>query len=231
VGHSQAISLRQAIALRNAKGGKRGEPPVRLYNSKYAPNARRVRVFLAEKGLTIPFVDLDLAKLEHKSPEFSTINPFQTVPALELDDGEILCESIAICRYLEDLTPEPDLFGREARERAEIEMWQRRLELYLFYPVAQAYRHSHPAAKTLEIPQQLPQWAEINRARVLEVMARVDAVLASRRFIAGDRYSVADITGLCALDFTKPARIAVPKELAHLQRWREEISARPSAGA
>jgi glutathione S-transferase len=209
----------------------RGKGHLRLYNSKYAPNARRVRVFLAEKGLTVPFVELDLAKLEQKSPEFSAINPFQTVPALELDDGDILSESIAICRYLDDLHPEPNLFGGNARERAEVEMWQRRLELYLFYPVAQAYRHSHPAAKVLETPQQLPEWAEINRGRVSDVMARVDAVLATRRFIAGDRYSVADITGLCALDFTRPARIAVPKELANLQRWREEISARPSAGA
>ena len=204
---------------------------MRLYNSKYAPNARRVRIFLAEKGLAIPFADLDLAKLEQKSPEFSALNPFQTVPALELENGDILSESIAICRYLEELHPEPNLFGRDARERAEIEMWQRRLELYLFYPVAQAYRHSHPSAKVLETPQQLPEWAEINRGRVLEVMARVDAVLASRRFIAGDRYSVADITGLCALDFTRPARITVPQELTNLQRWRQEISARPSAGA
>jgi len=204
---------------------------VRLYNSKYAPNARRARVFLAEKGLSIPFVDVDLAKLEQKSAEFSAINPFQTVPALELENGEILSETIAICRYLEELYPEPNLFGRDARERAEIEMWQRRLELYFFYPIAQAYRHSHPAAKVLETPQQLPEWAEINRGRALEVMARVDAVLASRRFIAGDRFSVTDITGLCALDFTRPARITVPKELGNLQRWREEISARPSAGA
>ena len=204
---------------------------MRLYNSKYAPNARRARVFLAEKGLSIPFVDVDLVKLEQKSAEFSAINPFQTVPALELENGEILSETIAICRYLEELYPEPNLFGRDARERAEIEMWQRRLELYFFYPIAQAYRHSHPAAKVLETPQQLPEWAEINRGRALEVMARVDAVLASRRFIAGDRFSVADITGLCALDFTRPARITVPKELGNLQRWREEISARPSAGA
>ena len=204
---------------------------MRLYNSKYAPNARRARVFLAEKGLSIPFVDVDLAKLEQKSAEFSAINPFQTVPALELENGEILSETIAICRYLEELYPEPNLFGRDARERAEIEMWQRRLELYFFYPIAQAYRHSHPAAKVLETPQQLPEWAEINRGRALEVMARVDAVLALRRFIAGDRFSVADITGLCALDFSRPARITVPKELGNLQRWREEISARPSAGA
>ena len=210
---------------------EKGGSKVRLYTSKYAPNPRRVRVFLSEKGLSIPFVDVDIAKLEQKSPEFSAINPFQTVPALELDDGEILCESIAICRYLEDLHPEPNLFGLGARERAEIEMWQRRLELYLFFPVAQAYRHSHPAAKTLELPQQLPEWAEINRGRVLEVFARVDAVLDSRRFIAGERFSVADITGLCALDFTKPARITIPKDLVNLQRWREEISSRPSAAA
>ncbi len=204
---------------------------MRLYNSKHAPNARRVRVFLAEKGLDMPFVELDLAKLEQKSPEYSAKNPFQLVPALELENGEILAESIAICRYLEELHPEPNLFGLDARERAEIEMWQRRLEFYLFWPVAQAYRHSHPGAKPLELPRQIPEWAEINRGRVLEAFTRLDVVLASRRFIAGNRFSVADITGLCALDFTRPARIAIPNDLVNLRRWREEISSRPSAGA
>jgi glutathione S-transferase len=203
---------------------------VKLYNSKYAPNARRVRVFLAEKGLTIPLVDLDLGKLEQKTADYAQINPFQLVPVLELDDGDRIAESIAICRYLEEGRPEPNLFGRSQRERAEVEMWQRQLELYLLMPVAQAYRHSHPAAKVLET-QQVAEWAEINRARALENMAKVDAALASRPFIAGDRFTVADITGLVALDFTRPARITTPETLGNLRRWKSELSARPSAAA
>ena len=201
---------------------------MKLYNSKYAPNARRVRVFLLEKGLTIRLVDLDLAKLEQKTADYTKINPFQRVPVLELDDGDCIAELIAICRYLEELHPEPNLFGHSPRERAEVEMWQRRLEFCLFMPVAQAYRHSHPAAKVLE-PQQIAEWAEINRARALENMAKVDAALASRPFIAGDRFTVADITGLVALDFARPARITIPETLSHLRRWKSELSARPSA--
>ncbi len=203
---------------------------MKLYNSKYAPNARRVRVFLAEKGLTIPLVDLDLGKLEQKTADYAQINPFQLVPVLELDDGDRIAESIAICRYLEELNPEPNLFGRSQRERAEVEMWQRQLELYLFMPVAQAFRHSHPGAKVLET-QQVAEWAEINRARALENMAKVDAAPASRPFIAGDRFTVADITGLVALDFTRPARITIPETLSNLRRWKSELSARPSAAA
>jgi glutathione S-transferase len=203
---------------------------MKLYNSKLAPNARRVRVFLAEKGLSIPSVDLDLAILEHKTPAYSDLNPFQTVPSLQLDGGEVISESVAICRYFDELHPEPPLFGAGALERARVEMWQRRLELYLFFPVAQAYRHTHPAAKVLE-PVQIGDWAVMNRERALRAMRHVDETLRERRFIAGDRFTIADITGLVALDFTKPARITVPEELANLRRWRAELMARPSAAA
>ena len=201
---------------------------MKLYNSKYAPNARRVRVFLKEKGLEIPFVDIDLAVLEHKTPNYTALNPFQGVPALELDNGDIIAESIAICRYLEELYPEVNLFGRTARERAEVEMWQRRLELYLFAPIAQTYRHSHPSAKVLESPQ-IGEWAEVNRGRALENMAKFDGVLANRPFIAGERFTIADITGLVALDFVRPAQIVIPENLTQLKRWKDMLSARPSA--
>jgi glutathione S-transferase len=201
---------------------------MKLYNSKVAPNPRRVRIFLAEKGLSVPMVDLDLGQLEQKTENYSTVNPFQLVPALELDDGEVITETVAICRYFEDLHPEPNLFGIGALERARVEMWQRRLEFYLFLPVAQTYRHTHPAAKVLESPQ-IAEWAEVNRGRALTNMAHIDAALENRPFIAGERYSIADITGLVALDFLRPARIAMPDELVHLRRWRETIAARPSA--
>jgi len=203
---------------------------MKIYNSNFAPNPRRLRMFLAEKGLSIPFVDVDLAGLAHKTEAFSEINPFQGIPALVLDDGGVITESIAISRYFEELHPEPPLFGTGARERAEVEMWQRRAELYLLFPIAQAYRHSHPGAKVLESPQ-IGEWAEVNRAKTLVAMERFDAALADRPFICGDHYTVADITGLVALDFTKPARIAIPESLVNLRRWRETLSARPSAKA
>ena len=203
---------------------------MKLYNSNRAPSPRRVRIFLAEKGLSIPCVEVDLAKLDHKTPEFSALNPFETIPILELDDGTRIAETIAICRYIEALWPQPNLFGLTALELATIEMWQRQLEWRLLLPIAQVVRHSHPKTADMECPQ-IPDWAEANRPRVLKAMAIVDEALRDRPFIAGDRFTVADITGLVALDFAKSARIAIPPELVHLNRWREALKARPSAAA
>jgi len=203
---------------------------LKLYNSNVAPNPRRVRIFLAEKGLSIPQVQVDLGKLEHKTPEFAALSPFQVIPALELDDGTVIGESIAICRYIEELHPEPNLFGTTPLERATIEMWQRRLELHLFLPIAQVFRHTHPHMAKMEEPQ-VPEWAAANRPRVLRAMAIFDGVLRDRAYIVGERFTVADITGLVALDFTKPARIAIPLELENLNRWRAVLAARPSAAA
>jgi len=203
---------------------------LKLYNSNVAPNPRRVRIFLAEKGVSIPQVQVDLGKLEHKTPEFAAVSPFQVIPALELDDGTVIGETIAICRYIEELHPEPNLFGTTPLERATIEMWQRRLEWHLFLPVAQVFRHTHPHMAKMEQPQ-VADWAAANRPRVLRNMAIFDGVLRDRPYIAGERFTIADITGLVALDFTKPARIAVPPELENLTRWRAALAARPSAAA
>ena len=203
---------------------------MRLFNSNFAPNPRRVRIFLAEKGVSIPRVEVDLAKLEHKTPDFSALNPFQTIPALELDDGTVISESIAICRYFEDLHSEPNLFGSSALERAMVEMWQRRVEWRLLLPISQVFRHTHPHMTKLEDPQ-VPDWAAVNRPRALRSMEIFDGILRDRAYIAGDRFTVADITGLVALDFARPARIAIPAEFAHLNRWREALAARPSAAA
>ncbi len=203
---------------------------MKLYNSNFAPNPRRVRIFLAEKGVSIPRVEVDLGKLEHKTPEFSALNPFQTIPALQLDDGTVIGESIAICRYIEELHPDPNLFGATALERATIEMWQRRVEWRLLLPVAQVFRHTHPRMALLEDPQ-VADWAAANRPRALGSMAIFDRILRDRPFVAGDRFTVADITGLVALDFTKQARIGIPPELGSLNLWRERLAARPSAAA
>jgi len=203
---------------------------MKLYNSNVAPNPRRVRIFLAEKAVEIPRVEVDLARSEQKTAEYSAVNPFQVIPLLELDDGAAIGESIAICRYIEELHPEPNLFGATPLERAMVEMWQRRVEWHLLLPIAQAARHSHPAMAKMEDPQ-IPDWAAVNRARALRFMTIFDGVLADRPFVAGERFTVADITGLVALDFARPARIAIPPELVHLNRWHAALKGRPSATA
>ena len=203
---------------------------MKLYDGGRAPNPRRVRIYLAEKGIDVPTEQVDLGALAQKSPAFTAINPLQRVPVLLLDDGTILSESIAICRYFEMLHPEPPLFGVGPKDAAIVEMWQRRVELHLLFPVAHVFRNSHPAMVKMEVPQ-VPAWAEANKPRVAEFLEIVDKELAGRPFIAGDRYTVADITGLCAVDFMKPAKLAVPDHLTHLKRLHAEVSARPSAKA
>lgn len=203
---------------------------MKLYDGGRAPNPRRVRVFLAEKGIEVPLVPVDMGAMGHKGEEVARRNPLQRLPVLELDDGTILTESVAICRYFEELHPEPALFGRGALGRAQVEMWQRRMELNLLSCVAQAFRHIHPAMKEWEIPQ-IPEWGEANKPKVLEFLSILDGELADREFAAGEEFSIADITGLIAVDFMKPARITVPEELTNVVRWYQAISARPSAKA
>src|SRR3954451_23404649 len=203
---------------------------MKLYDGGRAPNPRRVKVFLAEKGITVPIEQVDLGKLAHKSPAYTAINPLQRVPALELDDGTVISESIAICRYFEELHPEPPLFGIGALERARVEMWQRRLEFGLLGTVAAVFRHLHPAMAEMEVPQ-VAAWGETNKPRVIEFLRFLDGELADRPFIAGDRFSVADITGLVGLDFMQPAKLGLPDDLANVRRWHAEPAARPSAQA
>jgi len=203
---------------------------MKLYDGGRAPNPRRVRVFLAEKGIEIEKQQIDIAALEHKGAAFTAINPLQRVPALVLDDGAVITESIAICRYFEALQPEPVLFGRDAREAAIVEMWNRRVEHQLLFAVAQVLRHLNPGMKALEDPQ-IAAWGEVNKPRVIEFLSLLDRELAARPHVAGDRFSVADITGLVAIDLMKPARLAVPDELKNVRRWHAEVSARRSATA
>jgi glutathione S-transferase len=203
---------------------------MKLYDGGRAPNPRRVRIFLAEKGIEIERQQVDLGTLEHKGAAYTAINPLQQVPALELDDGTILTESIAICRYFEALQPEPALFGRNGREAAIIEMWNRRIEQRLLFGVAQVFRHLHPAMKPMENPQ-ITAWGEANKPRVMQFLNLLDSELASRAYVSSDALSVADITGLVAIDLMKPAKLAVPDEMKHVKRWYTDITARPSAAA
>lgn len=203
---------------------------MKLYDTPLAPNPRRVRVFLAEKGIDIPKVTIDLGKMEQKSESYAAVNPRQRTPALELDDGSILCESVAICRYIEALHPEPNLFGRTAKEIGEIEMWSRRAELNLLSTIASAFRHLHPAMAAMEVPQ-VKEWGEVNKGRIVDELAFLDRQLKGRDFICCDRFTNADITAMIGVDFLKPTRVAVPDELAELKRWHAAVAARPSARA
>lgn len=203
---------------------------MKIIDEARAPNPRRVRIFLAEKGISIPFEPLSLLKLEHKSEAVRRLNSFAQVPILVLDDGSTLSESVAICRYFEEMQPEPALFGQGARQKAEVEMWSRRIELGLFQTVAHCFRHTHPAMAVMEQPQ-IAVWGEVNRGRVGEVLALIDGELAGRAHVAGPDFSIADITLLVAVDFMKPAKIERPSGLVNLERWYNAVSARPSAKA
>lgn len=203
---------------------------MKLFDGGKAPNPRRVRIFLAEKGIAVPLVPIDMNAMEHREEAVASRNPLRRLPVLELDDGTIITESIAICRYFEELHPEPALFGRGPLGKAIVEMWQRRMELNLMMAVGQAFRHIHPAMKEWEKPQ-LPEWGEANKPKALEFLHLLDGELAGREFVAGDDYSVADITGMIAVDFMKPARIQVPDELGNVMRWYRAVAARPSAAA
>lgn len=202
---------------------------MKIYDLKAGMNPRRVRIFLAEKGLSIPIVAVDMTKGENRTPEFLAKNPLGTMPVLELDDGTLIAESMAICRYLDELHPEPNLLGSTALERAMIEMWNRRVELELLKPLSDQFRHLSPfwAGRV----EQIPVWGEAARKRAFETMAWLDRELATRNFIAGDRYTVADITAQCALLLGKNTGAPIPPDLVNLSRWFAEVSQRPTARA
>jgi glutathione S-transferase len=203
---------------------------MKLYESDWAPNPRRVRIFLSEKDIEIDRVNVDLKSGEHLSADFFRINPLHRVPVLELDDGTMISESVAICRYFEEIKPEPPLFGRSPKEKAVIEMWNRRVEMGFFQSVAAAFRHIHPGMANAEKPQ-VREWGEVNKPKAIEFLQFLDAELTDRTFIAGEHYSIADITMLVAFDFMKVARLGCPEECQHVLRWHKTVSERPSASA
>lgn len=203
---------------------------MKLYDMGRAPNPRRVRIFLAEKGIEIPKQEVDLGALEQYSEAFTAMNPMQRVPVLVLDDGTAIAESVAICLYFEKLQPEPNLFGRDALESALVEMWNRRLELHFYGPVSQAFRHISPAMAQREVPQ-IPDWGAACRDKASEFLAFLEKELGTREYVAGDRFTVADITALCTVDFMRVIKLSLTPELKNLARWHATVSARPSAKA
>ncbi len=202
---------------------------MKLYNLPPAPNPRRVRIFLAEKGVEVPTVDLDITKNEHRTPEFLAINPLGALPVLELDDGTVITESIAICRYFEALHPRPPMFGRSPLKRARVEMWTRRIELGLMRAITDHFVHGNDFWKGRR--EQVPEYATLARTRALASMEWLDGELAERTFIAGDDYTVADITAQCALLLGKNTGIPIPPEHESLTRWWASVTARPTARA
>ena len=204
---------------------------MKLFTAHRAPNPRRVLMFLAEKGIgNITLENVDLNQGQHKSPAFLAKSPLAKVPALELDDGRELTETRAICTYLEGLYPEPNLMGVDATERAFIEMADRRVEWYLMAPLAMAIRHTHPGLAVLENPQ----FADFGRSqgdKGLEVARWFDQQLQAQPWMAGARFTVADITAFCALEFARGLLKLVPREhgLLALQEWRDRMAERPSA--
>ncbi|NHZ37110.1 glutathione S-transferase family protein [Massilia rubra] len=205
---------------------------MKLYVSTFAPNPRRVTMFIAEKGIVgIEQVMIDLAANEHKSEAFVAKNPLARVPALELDDGRVLCETRAICTYLEGLHPEPNLMGDGFDERAFIEMADRRVEMHLFLGIANSVRHTHPGLAVLEQPQ-FPDFGASQGEKMREHARWLDGELAKHPFVAGERFTVADITAWCALEFARGLMKFKPgmEGMAHLQAWRDRMAERPSAG-
>lgn len=205
---------------------------MKLYTAPRAPNPRRVAMFMAEKGIQLELQNIDLGAGEHRSEKYLALNPFGRLPALELDDGRILCETRAICTYLEGLHPFPNLMGETPEERAFIEMADRRMELHLFAIAANCIRHSHPGFAPLENPQ-FPDFGASQGEKFRENARWLDGVLAQQPYVAGQRFTIADITAFCAFDFARGLMKFRPAEhgLAHLQAWRDRIAERPSASA
>jgi glutathione S-transferase len=201
---------------------------VQLYDLKAGLNTRRVRIFLAEKGIEVPTVQVDMMRHENDQPDYLAKNPMGKMPLLELDDG-CLAESMAICRYFEAQQPAPPLFGADAREQAFVEMWNRRMELEIMLPLVMVFQHTNEFWKGRI--EQVPAWGELNRRKLADRMAWLDGELAGRQFIAGDRYTVADITAQCGFVLGKGIGMPMPAEHTNLSRWYAAVTSRPTARA
>jgi glutathione S-transferase len=202
---------------------------MKLYNLKAGMNPRRVRIFLAEKGITIPVVDIDIDNGENRTAKFLAKNPLGTLPVLELDDGTIIAESIAICRYIEELHPTPTLFGSTPLERAQTEMWNRRMEFEFVVNTSNLFRHSHPF--WIGRIEQVPAYGEWCRRRLIEHMSWLDRELSSRPYIGGSAYSIADISAQCAFIVAKACKLSITEATPHLAEWFTRVTNRSTARA
>lgn len=200
-----------------------------LHDLTAGMHPRRVRIFLAEKGVSIERREVDAASGANATPEFIRLNPLGKLPMLELDDGSTICESLAICRYVEALYPDPPLMGRTPRESAHVEMWTLRIDHALSQMIALTFVHSSEFYRGRV--EQIPEVATWARGRALQTMAWLDVELAGRRHIAGEDYSMADIVAQCAFVLGKAVGLRIPPEMSELSRWFAEVTARPTARA
>jgi glutathione S-transferase len=209
---------------------------MKLYDFQRAPNPRRVRIFIAEKGLKIPVEQIDLATKQHLTPAFLQKNPLCDLPVLELDDGTCISQVSGICRYLEAAYPEPDLYGKNAKEQGQIAMWDNYALQQGFLAVTDAFRNSSDMFKGratlgLRSYDQIPALAERGRSRTHDFYEDLNQYLAQRTYVAGERFSIADITTIVAIDFAKFTNITIDDKLIHLKRWYATVSSRPSMSA
>jgi len=210
---------------------------MKLYDFAMAPNPRRVRMFLAEKGVEIPTVQVNIRDREQFTDEFAAINPSRTVPVLELDDGTCLTETVAICRYIEETQPEPALMGGDAKDRAIVEMWNRRCELEGMAAIGEVARNSVPMFEDRGLPgvsggvPQIPALVERGKASLARFQERIDKRLAESRYVAGDSFTIADITAFVALNLAERFELTIPDSCTNLARWYAEVGARPSTQA
>jgi glutathione S-transferase len=207
--------------------------PMKFYDCSTAPSPRRVRIFLAEKGISLPTVQVDLRNGEQFSPAFRAINPDCTVPALVLDDGTVIADAVAICGYLEELHPEPPLIGTTPQERAVVTALNRQIERDGFFAAMEAFRNATKGLKGRALPgphdyEQIPELAARGRVRVGHFFRAMDARLAEREFVAGARFTIAEIATLVLIDLAGRAKLDVPQECTHLRRWYSDVSIRPS---
>jgi glutathione S-transferase len=200
---------------------------MKIFESHSAPNPRRVRIFLAEKGIQVPYEEIDIVQAVNRGEDFRKKNSLGTVPVLELDNGTCIAESVAICRYFEELQPQPPLFGVGPEGRALVEMWNRRMEFNILQPIADAFRQRHDFFKGRI--RQSSEYAQMQRLDAEDALGWLDRELIARRFIAGDGFSIADITALVAIDFGRVSKITIKPDQPNLARWHTEVAARPSA--
>lgn len=211
---------------------------MKLYDSKLAPNPRRVRIFMAEKGISCDEVQIDIVKGENLTTEFLAINPRGVLPTLVLDDGTVLDESVAICRYFEEIQPEPPMMGTDPISKAQVEARQRHMELDGLTGAAEVFRNSFPGFADRGLPGNIgttpaiPALVERGKARLANFYANLNDYLKTNEFVAGENFSIADITALCAVDFgAGAARVPFEEKHTELQRWHATVSSRPSSQA